>query len=159
MIVDQRGQEVVCRRDSVHIAGKMQIDFFHRHNLRITAAGRAALNAKHRTERRLTQGNDRFSSNQLHRIAETDRGRGLALAGRRRIDRGNQNQLPVGLVRERAVQLLAELAFILSIRLNVRFVNAERRRNLCNRLHLRLLRNFNVRKHLISSIYSINNWF
>ena len=42
VVVQHSSQEVVGCPDGVKVAGKMQIDVFHRQNLRITAAGGAA---------------------------------------------------------------------------------------------------------------------
>jgi predicted DNA-binding WGR domain protein len=46
MVVDQRGKQIVRRSGRVEVAGEVQIDVFHRHHLRITAAGRAAFHAE-----------------------------------------------------------------------------------------------------------------
>src|SRR5208282_6164662 len=53
VIVDQRRQQIVRRADRVQIAGEVQIDLLHWHDLRVAAAGRAALDAEAGTERRL----------------------------------------------------------------------------------------------------------
>ena len=55
MIVDQRRQQVVGGGDGVEIAGEMEIDVLHRHDLGIAAAGRAALDAEAGPERGLAQ--------------------------------------------------------------------------------------------------------
>jgi hypothetical protein len=55
MIVEHRGEQIVRAADGVHVAGEVQIDIFHRRDLRVTAAGGAALHAEHGTERRLAQ--------------------------------------------------------------------------------------------------------
>jgi hypothetical protein len=62
----------------------MQVDVFHRHDLRVTAAGRATLHSEHRPECRLAQAHDGALAELIERIAETDGGRRLTLAGRRR---------------------------------------------------------------------------
>ena len=46
VIVDQRREKIVRRRDGVEVASEMQIDVLHRHHLRIAAAGRAAFHAE-----------------------------------------------------------------------------------------------------------------
>ena len=43
MVIDHCRKQHVCRCDRMEITCKMQVDIFHRHNLRITAAGCAAL--------------------------------------------------------------------------------------------------------------------
>ena len=55
VIVDQRGEQIVRRADGVEVAGEVEVDVLHRHDLRIAAAGGAALDAEAGTERRLAQ--------------------------------------------------------------------------------------------------------
>jgi hypothetical protein len=62
--VDHRGQQVVGRTDRVHVAGEMQVELFHRHDLGIAAAGRAALDAEDRSERGLAQAEHRATAQQ-----------------------------------------------------------------------------------------------
>src|SRR5690606_34825790 len=47
VVVDQRVQQVVGQLDGVKVAGEVEVDDFHRHDLRVTAAGGAALHAEH----------------------------------------------------------------------------------------------------------------
>jgi hypothetical protein len=99
------------------VAGEVQVDVFHRHDLRMTAAGRAALHAEHRSERRLAQADDRVLPDAVQPIDEADRGRRLAFAGRRRADAGDEDQLAVLLavetrdVAERDLCLVAAVGF------------------------------------------------
>ena len=46
--VEDGGQEVVCRADGMHIAGEVEVQILHRHNLRQASASSATLDAKHR---------------------------------------------------------------------------------------------------------------
>ncbi len=55
VIVDQRREQIVRRRDGVEVAGEVEVDVLHRHDLRITAAGGTALHAERRPERGLAQ--------------------------------------------------------------------------------------------------------
>ena len=98
VVVDQRREQVVREPDGAEIAGEMQVDVFHRHDLRVTAAGRAALHAEHRSQARLAQANHRFLADLVERVSEPHGGRRLALAGGRRTDRGHQNELAVRFV-------------------------------------------------------------
>ena len=59
--VDQRREEVVRRRDRVQVAGEVEVQVLHRDDLRVAAAGGAALHAEHRAERRLAQAEHRAS--------------------------------------------------------------------------------------------------
>ena len=63
----------------MEIAGKMQINIFHRYDLGITAACRPAFDAKTRAERRFAQANHRFFANVIKRIAKAYGGGGFAL--------------------------------------------------------------------------------
>ena len=99
----------------MEIAGEMEVDVLHRHDLRIAAAGGAALHAKARPEARLAQADDRLLADMVERVAEPDRRRGLALAGRRRGDRGDEDQLAVGPVAERADVVERDLRLVSAI--------------------------------------------
>ena len=55
MIVDQRREQVVGARDGVEVAGEVQVDVFHRHDLGVAAARRAAFDAEAGAERRLAK--------------------------------------------------------------------------------------------------------
>ena len=83
------------RCDGVKIAGEMQVDIFHRHNLRIAAARSAALHAKAWAERRLTQSHNRLFANFVQAIAQANRGCGFAFARRGWVNCCDQNQLAV----------------------------------------------------------------
>ena len=54
--VDERREQVVGGRDRVDVAGEVEVDVLHGHDLGVPAAGRAALHAEDRAERRLAQG-------------------------------------------------------------------------------------------------------
>ena len=95
VVVDHRRQQVVGGADRVEIAGEMEVDVLHRHDLGIAAAGGAALHAEAGPEARLAQADDRLLADMVQRVAEADRRRRLALAGRGRGDRGDQDQLAV----------------------------------------------------------------
>ena len=96
VIVDQGGEQIVRRGDGMDVAGKVQVDVFHRHHLRVTAAGGAALHAEARAQARLADAQDRFFADEVERIGEADRGGCLAFAGGGGRDRGNQDQFAVG---------------------------------------------------------------
>ena len=53
-----RRQQVVGRADGVEVAGEVQVDVLHGNDLGVAAAGRTALDAEHRAERRLAQRHD-----------------------------------------------------------------------------------------------------
>ena len=95
VIVDQRREQVVRARDGVEVAGEVQVDVFHRHDLGVAAARRAAFDAEAGPERRFAQAHDGLLADAVQAVAEADRGRRLAFAGRRRADGRNEDQLAV----------------------------------------------------------------
>ena len=82
----------------MEVAGEVQIDVFHRNNLGITAAGRAALDAEAGPERGLPQTDDGALAQPIQRIAKPYRGGGFSLASRRRADGCHQDELAIGAV-------------------------------------------------------------
>ena len=46
---------LLAARDRVDVAGEMEVQVLHRHDLRVAAAGRAALDPEDRAERRLAE--------------------------------------------------------------------------------------------------------
>ncbi len=96
VVVEQGGEQVVGRADGVEVAGEVQVDLLHRNDLGVAAAGRTALHPEAGPERRLAQADHRLLADAVEAVAEADGRRGLAFAGRGRIDRGDQDQLAVG---------------------------------------------------------------
>ena len=115
VVVDHCAEQIVGRADRVKVAGKMEIDVLHRHDLGIAAAGSTPLHAKARPEARLAQAQDRLFADVVEGIAQPDGGRCLALAGRRRGDRGHQNQLAVRPVAQRVDVIKRNLRLVPSI--------------------------------------------
>ena len=109
VIVEHRGEQIVRRGDGVEIAGEMQVDVVHRRDLRMSAAGRAALLPEAGAERGLAQADRRALADAHQAVAEADRRRRLAFARRRRVDRGDEDQLAL------APPQLQESASILAI--------------------------------------------
>jgi hypothetical protein len=96
VVVHHRREQVVGRGDGVEVAGEVEVDVLHRHHLRVAAAGRAALDAEARAQRRLAQADGGALPDRVQRVAEADGGGGLALAGRRGTDAGDEHQLAGG---------------------------------------------------------------
>ena len=92
MIVNHRRKQVVCRADGVEIARKMQVDVFHGDDLRPSAAGCAALDAEHGTERRFPEGDDGVLADLPQSVGKPDGGRGLAFPRGGGRDRGHKNE-------------------------------------------------------------------
>ena len=96
VVVQHGGQQVVGRADGVEIAGEVQIDVFHGHDLGVAAAGRAALDAEDGPERRLAQRHHHVLADLAQAVGQADRGRRLAFAGGRGRDGRDQHELAVG---------------------------------------------------------------
>ena len=79
-VVGERGEKVVRRADSVGVAGEVDVDFILRLYEAETAAGSASLDAEDGAERGLSEGGDDILAQPSHRLGETDRRGGLALA-------------------------------------------------------------------------------
>ena len=125
VIVDHRRKQVVRRRYGVKIAGEMEVDLLHGRNLGAAPAGRAPLHSEGRSERRLAQAEDGLAADAAQRVGEADAGGRLALAGRSRTDRGDQNELAVRAVSEAAEKVIFELGDEAAERAQGRFGRAD----------------------------------
>ncbi len=117
MVVDHGRQQVVRRRHGVEVAGEVQVQQLHRDHLAVATAGCPALDAERRAHRRLTQADGGALADVLHRHAETDRRRGLALAERRRGDRGHDHVLGLRAVGQLGDGLQPDLGQVVAVRL------------------------------------------
>ena len=115
VVVDQRAEQIVGGADGMEVAGKVQIDVFHRHHLGVAAAGGAALDAEAGAQARLAQAEHRLFADLVERVGQSHRGRGLALAGRRRRDRRDQDQLAVRPVLERLDVIHRHLGLVVAV--------------------------------------------
>jgi hypothetical protein len=125
VIVDERGEQIVRRGDGVEVAGEVEVDVFHRHDLGIAAAGGAALHAEARTERGLAQGAHRLLADHVQRVGEAHGRRRLAFARGRRRDRRHQNELAVLLVFQRLDVVERDLGLVVAVRLEIFHGDAE----------------------------------
>ena len=96
MRLEHRREQIVRGADRVDVAGEVEVHVLHRHDLRVAAAGRTALDPEHRPERRLAQAERDVLADVAEALRQRDRRRRLALAGLRRGDRRDVDQLPVG---------------------------------------------------------------
>ena len=119
VVIEHCRQQVVRGADCVKVAGKVQVDVFHRHDLGITTAGSAALDAEAGTKRRFAQAYQGLPAGPVHGIAETDRGSGLALPRRRRTDGSGQDQFAVGVVLQAVNVVQRQLGLVMAVRLQV----------------------------------------
>jgi hypothetical protein len=125
MVVDHRREQIVGGADGVEIAGEMEVDVLHRHDLRVAAAGSAPLHPEAGAERRLADADDGLLADGIERVAETDRGRGLAFAGCGRRDGRDEDQLAVGALRERGDIVERDLCLVMPVRQEVLGGDAE----------------------------------
>lgn len=79
----------------MEIAGKVEIDILHRHDLSIPASGRAALDAETGSKRGLAQTHHRFLADAIEPIAQAHCRRRLTFASRRWTDSGDKDELAV----------------------------------------------------------------
>jgi hypothetical protein len=93
VVVDHRREQVVGAGDGVEIAGEVEVHLLHRHHLRVSAAGRAALHAEAGAEAGLADADRGLAADAVQPVAQPHGGGGLALARRRRVDGGDQDQL------------------------------------------------------------------
>ena len=97
VVVDHRRQEVVGRGDRVEIAGEVEVHLLHGHDLRVAAARGPALHPEVGAKRGLADADHRLLADGVEPVAEAHRRGGLSLACGRRVDRGHEDQVPVGL--------------------------------------------------------------
>ena len=117
--VDERGQHVVRGRDGVEVAGEMEVDLLHGHDLRIPPAGAAALDAEDGAHRRLAEAQHDVLADLPHALRERDRRGGLALAGLRRRDGRDAHDLGVGRVGEAVDRAQAHLGLVLPVQIDL----------------------------------------
>jgi hypothetical protein len=103
----------------VEVAGEVEVDILHRDYLCVAAAGRTAFDAEARTERRLAQRAHCLFADKIEGVGQTNRRRGLALAGWRRIDRGDEDQLAVFFVLQRLDVFHRDLGLVMAVGLKV----------------------------------------
>jgi hypothetical protein len=116
VVVQRRGEEVVRGGDRVEVAGEVEVDVLHGHDLGPASAGAAALHAERGSDGRLAQGDDGAGADAGEGLAETDGHGGLAVSRRRRCDRGDDDELAVGLATPSAEGRQQHLGLVAAIR-------------------------------------------
>jgi hypothetical protein len=117
--VEQCGEQVVGRSDRVDVAGEVEVQVLHRHDLRQPAAGGAALDAEHRPERWLAQAQQRVAADRAEPLRERHGSRGLALARLRRRDAGHADELAGRPVAQTADHVERHLGLVATVRLEL----------------------------------------
>ena len=140
-----RGRDQVVRSsDGMDIAGQMQVEIFHRDDLAVAAAGRAALDAEGRPLRRLTDRCYDALAQQSQSLSQAHRSRRLALAQRRRCDSRDVNVLALRPVLELFEDIEVHFGLVFAVRLDVVRAEAQRGDDLADRLQFGRLRDFQV---------------
>ena len=150
MVVDHGREQVMRDPDSVEIAGKMQVDVLHGHDLGIAAARRAALDPETGAERGLAQARDGLFAEPIQRVGEAHGGGGLALAGGGRADRGHEDQPAVRFILQAVDVVQRELGLVVSVRREVLRGNPVLIPGQVNHgPHGRLARDFDIRHFIL----------
>ena len=92
-VVDEGAGKVVGGPDGVNVAGQVEVEVLHRDDLAVAATRRSSLDAEDRPERRLADVDRRLPADPVETLGQPDRGGRLALAERRRRDRGDHDVL------------------------------------------------------------------
>ncbi len=145
VVVDQRGQQIVGEPDGGEVAGEMQVDVFHRHDLRVAAAGGPALHAEDGAQGGFPQADHGLLADAVERIPQADRHRGLAFPRRGGRDRRHQHELAVRPFADVLAVIERQLGLVRTVTVQMLFRNAEPlHRQWDDGLHLRVLGNFDV---------------
>ena len=105
--------------DGVEVAGEVQVNVFHGHDLGVAAAGRAAFYPETGTQGRFAQADNGLFTDAVHGVAQSHGGGGLAFAGRRRADGGGQDKLGVRAVFQAVDIFQGHLGLVVPIGLQV----------------------------------------
>jgi len=142
-VVNQGSQEVVGCGNGMEVAGEMQVDGFHRNNLRVSAAGSTTLHTEGRSERRLSQSQTCFFAEFLKGLSNGDGSCCLSGAGRHTGSRRDENKFALGV---RGVQ--SNFGFVSAVRNELVVGKTVFMGELIDRNELGLLCNFNVSQHV-----------
>ena len=145
--VDEGREQVVGGRDGVDVAGEVEVQVLHRHDLRPAAAGRAALDAEDGPERRLAQGEHRLLADHAEALRQRDGGRRLALAGRGRRDRRDVDDLRVGAALQALQHAELDLGLVAAVQLDLVVLEPRRPCDVDDGLELVLLGDLQARLH------------
>ena len=105
--------------DRVEVAGEVEVDVLHRQDLAVAAAGAATLDAEHRTQRWLADRRGGADPDAIEALGEADGGGRLALAERRRGDRGDDDLPAVRAIGEALERLELDLGLVRPVELDL----------------------------------------
>jgi hypothetical protein len=146
--VEHRCEQVVRGADRVDVAGEVEVEVLHRHDLGHAAAGGAALDPEDRPERRLAQARDRTLADVAEPLGEADERRRLALAGLRRRHAGHADQLAVRLAGHAVDHVERDLRLVAAVGLDLRGLETTGLRDRLDRDQLRFLGDLQAALHV-----------
>ncbi len=139
--IDERRQHVVGRGHGVEVAGEVEVEILHRHDLGEPAAGRAALDAEDRPQRRLAQAQHRLLADRAQALRERHRRGRLALARLGRRDRRDTHDLGVGSALQSIDRAQADLGLVFTVEIDLVFLEPHLQGDIHDRSEDRFLRN------------------
>jgi len=148
--LEHRCEQVVRRADRVDVAREVEVHVLHRHDLRVAAARRAALDPEHRAERRLAQAEHRVLADVAEPLRQRHGGRRLSLAGLRRRDRRHVDQPRVGSSGQPVEDGQVDLRLVLSVEVDLVRDQAEVGAQVVDRAQDRALRDLERGRHGLS---------
>src|SRR5690625_4020807 len=151
VVVDHRGQQVVRAGDRVEVAREVQVHLVHRDDLGVTTTSGAALHAEVRAKRCLADADAGGLADGVQPVDQPDRRRRLPLARGRRVDRGDENQVPVRTVLQRGDEIRRYLGLVMAIGEQVLGRDSELGTHLLDRFLGRLMCDLDVSFHYFPS--------
>ena len=134
----------MCRCNRMKVTCKMQVHFFHRHDLRIATSSGATLHTKARTKRCLTDTDHGLFTNGIKTIAKANCSGGFTFTSRGRVNCRNQNQLAITAASFGGYEFSRYFGFIMTKGQKILFRNVELFTNLLDWLHLCFTCNFDI---------------
>jgi len=149
VVVNERRHQIVCSGNCMNVTSKVQIYIFHRYNLRVPAATRAALHSKARSKRRLTKRDDRLFANLTQAVAKCDSHCRFSFTGRCWCHCRDKDELATlrgisGLFLQRTELCKRKFCLVLSVQIQSFLRNFYFCGDFSHRHHLCLLCNLNI---------------
>ncbi len=146
--VDKSREQIIGRADGMHVAREMEVEILHRDNLAVAPAGRPALDAEDRPERRLANTGDDLLADFVKTEGKTYGRDCLALTQRRRGYGRDIDILAVRPVFQPVDQAKLYLGLVVAVELQFVVLDADGRGYLANRLHRRGLGYLDIALHI-----------
>ncbi len=145
--LEHRREQVVGGADGVDVAGEVEVEVLHRHDLRVAATRGATLDPEDRAERRLTQTEHGSLADLAQALRERDRRRRLAFARFRRRDGRHADELRVLLRGQPVEHGQPHLRLVVPVELDLVSLQPDVRRKVGDRPQLRGLGDLEAREH------------